>query len=183
MPPLPRESLIVLAATGVGLALVQTLRIWARGVAQRRRLALQSARAVAGEAQAEKLLARAGYRLLERQASGNWLVRVDGEERAVALRADFLVTRRGRRYVAEVKTGEEAPHIAAPATRRQLLEYRCAFAVDGVLLVDAEAARVHAVEFELPAPPPSLAWRPLALAFVVGILVGAALLMVVLQKM
>ena len=43
MPPLPRESLIVLAATGVGLALVQTLRIWARGVAQRRRLALVSA--------------------------------------------------------------------------------------------------------------------------------------------
>jgi hypothetical protein len=182
MPPLPRESLIVLAATGIGLALAQTLRLWARGVAQRRRLAAQSARALAGEAAAERLLTRAGYRLHARQASGSWRVRVDGEERAVALRADFIVTRRGRRYVAEVKTGDEAPQIAAPATRRQLLEYRCAFAVDGVLLVDAEAARVHAVEFELPAPPPSLALRARLLTFAIGLLAGAAVLLALLRK-
>jgi hypothetical protein len=168
----------------VGLALVQTLRLWARAVAQRRRLALQTARAVAGEAAAERLLARAGYRVQERQASGSWSVRVDGEERAVALRADFIVTRRGRRYVAEVKTGEEAPHIAAPATRRQLLEYRCAFGVEGVLLVDAEAGRVHAVEFKLPAPPrAALGLRARVVTFVIGIVVGAALVVVALQKL
>jgi hypothetical protein len=33
------------------------------------------------------------------------------------------------------------------ALRRQLLEYRFAFDVDGVLLVDADAARVSAIEF------------------------------------
>lgn len=171
--PLPRESLIVLAATGAGLALAQTLRLWARGYALRRRLIVQSARAAAGEERAAKLLSRAGYRVLERQANGEWNVRVDGESQRVSLRADFIVQRRGRRYVAEVKTGDDAPSIAAPATRRQLLEYRCAFAVDGVLLVDAEENRVHAVEFGLPAARPSL--RSLFFVFVAGLVAGVLL--------
>ena len=49
--------------------------------------------------------------------------------RAEAPRADeprvgaLLVERRGRRFVAEVKTGERAPDPLARPTRRQLLEY------------------------------------------------------------
>jgi hypothetical protein len=49
--------------------------------------------------------------------------------------------------VAEVKTGRWAPRLETAATRRQLLEYRFAFDVDGVLLVDADADRVSSIEF------------------------------------
>ncbi len=49
--------------------------------------------------------------------------------------------------MAEVKTGAAAPQLSTAATRRQLLEYRVAFDVDGVLLVDAEAGRVQRVVF------------------------------------
>ena len=174
MVTLPRESWIVLAATGGGLALVQTARLWWRAAAVRWRLAEQTARATAGEALAEKLLTRAGFTVEARQATQRWAVRVDGEAHEVTLRADFVVRRRGRRYVAEVKTGEAAPAITAPATRRQLLEYRCAFGADGVLLVDAEERRVHAIDFALPPTPSSL--RAVVAAFLVGLLVGAALL-------
>lgn len=45
-----------------------------------------------------------------------------------------------------MKTGKLAPRLDHAATRRQLLEYRVAFGVDGVLLVDAEAERVTVVE-------------------------------------
>ncbi|MGZ3427099.1 MAG: hypothetical protein ACXVCV_10650 [Polyangia bacterium] len=173
MVNLPRESWIVLAATGGGLALVQTARLWWRVASVRWRLAEQSARATAGEALAEKLLTKAGYRIEARQATQRWSVAVDGAAQSVTLRADFVVTRRGRRYVAEVKTGSDAPDIAAPATRRQLLEYRCAFGVDGVLLVDAEERRVHAVGFTLPPQPSSL--RAVFVALVAGALLGAAL--------
>jgi hypothetical protein len=174
MVTLPTESWIVLAATGGGLALVQTARLWWRAASVRWRLADMAARASAGEALAEKLLVRAGYRIEARQATERWSVRVDGEAHEVTLRADFVVARRGRRYVAEVKTGQTAPDVAAPATRRQLLEYRCAFAVDGVLLVDAEARRIHAVDFALPRPAaPSL--RAIAAALTAGLLLGAAL--------
>jgi hypothetical protein len=170
---LPRESWIVLAAAGGSLALVQTGRLWWRAAAVRWRLAEQSARATAGEALAEKLLVKAGYRIEARQATQRWSVRVDGEATEVTLRADFVVARRGRRFVAEVKTGDDAPQIAAPATRRQLLEYRCAFGVDGVLLVDAEARRVHAVDFALPPSRSSL--RSVVVALLAGALIGAAL--------
>lgn len=65
----------------------------------------------------------------------------------IELRADLLVRQGARRFVADVKTGAEAPKITTAATRRQLLEYRVAYAVDGVLLVDMASRRVHLVEF------------------------------------
>ena len=176
---LPRESWIVLAAAGGGVAVVQTARLWWRAASLRWRLAEQSARATAGEALAEKLLARAGFAVEARQVTRRWAVHVDGEAHEVTLRADFVVRRRGRRYVAEVKTGETAPAITAPATRRQLLEYRCAFAADGVLLVDAEEGRVHSVDFALPPTPSSL--RAIFVALVAGALAGAALALLMMQ--
>src|ERR1700751_386481 len=115
MVTLPRESWIVLAAAGGGLGLGQTARRWWRAASVRWRLAEQSARATAGEALAEKLLTKAGYRIDARQATQRWSVLVDGEAHEVTLRADYVVERRGRRYVAEVKTGQDAPEIAAPA--------------------------------------------------------------------
>ncbi len=149
MVTIPRESWMVLAATAGGIAVLQTARLWWRGAAVRWRLRDQAARAVAGELAAEKLLRKAGYRIEARQALQRWIVRVDGAPHEVLLRADFVVTRDRRRFVAEVKTGNEAPDIAAPATRRQLLEYRCAFAVDGVLLVDAELRQIYNIEFDV----------------------------------
>ncbi|MDB4930242.1 MAG: hypothetical protein JWM10_2726, partial [Myxococcaceae bacterium] len=92
-----------------------------------------------------------GYAVTARQAPASYDLAVDGERWAVSLRADLLVERDGRRYVAEVKTGRQAPRLETPATRRQLLEYGMAFDVDGVLLVDVDAGRVRAVEF--PAAP------------------------------
>ena len=56
------------------------------------------------------------------------------------------------------------------ATRRQLLEYALAYDVDGVLLVDMTAGRLHQVEF------PTLDRRaPPAIRFVLGVAVGIAL--------
>jgi hypothetical protein len=173
MVTLPRESWMVLAAAGGGIAVVQTARLWWRAASVRWRLRDQSQRAAAGEERAEKLLRKAGYHVEARQATRRWVVLVDGAPHEVTLRADFVVTRGRRRFVAEVKTGEDAPEIAAPATRRQLLEYRCAFGVDGVLLVDAEERRVHAVDFALPTPRSSL--HAAYVALLAGLMLGAAL--------
>jgi hypothetical protein len=73
-------------------------------------------------------------------------VRVDGEAVTFGLRADYLVARAGRRYIAEVKTGLLAPRLSHGPTRRQLLEYSAAFEVDGVVLVDADRASIAHVE-------------------------------------
>lgn len=148
---IPPEVLVAAAGAALFFGLVQTLRLaWQRG-RQRRRLDHVREQGAAGEARAEALLRELGYTILGRQVAGSYGVQIDGEPITVGLRADYVVAQGDRRYVAEVKTGRLAPRIDTPATRRQLLEYRVAFDVDGVLLVDADTRRVRSVVFPLPA--------------------------------
>ncbi len=100
-----------------------------------------------GEEHAELLLERAGYTIDDRQVTAHWTMWVDGAPQEVRCRADLIVSRRRRCYVAEVKTGDRAPDPTLPATRRQLLEYERAFDVDGLLLVDIPGERIREVAF------------------------------------
>jgi hypothetical protein len=144
---IPREALVAALALAVAIALLQAAahatRRWLRG----RRMALRMERAVEGEARAAAWLTELGYTILGAQVAVDHTVCVDGRDVIVALRADYLAEKDGARYVVEVKTGALAPRIETSATRRQMLEYRIAFDVDGVLLVDAEAGQVHVVSF------------------------------------
>lgn len=143
----PPGLLAIAAGIAALLALVQTLRLAVLRAAPRRRIAAARAAGAAGERRAEPLLEGLGYTVLARQAPARYALLLDGEPAEVGLRADLLVERDGRRFVAEVKTGKHAPRIESATTRRQLLEYHLAFEVDGVLLVDVDAGRVRAVEF------------------------------------
>lgn len=96
---------------------------------------------------AEEFLQQQGYEVLERQLTQRWQLQIDGQPQPVSCRADLLLRRRGRLYVADVKTGGKAPDPRSPATRRQLLEYFLVFAVDGVLIVDMEQRQIRAVAF------------------------------------
>ncbi len=175
---LPPEAPLVVPIALVALALValvQTLRLALRGRRLRRRLLQNAERGAWGEARAERLLERRGFRIVGRQVGARYDVVMDGEVVPVAVRADYVVDDGRGRYVAEVKSGELAPRIGTVATRRQLLEYCVAFqqlGASGVLLVDAEADLVRRVEF--PFPGPRLAARGRALRWLLaGIAAGA----------
>ena len=112
-----------------------------RGNARRQRVASEGERAAVGVLQAQ------GYQVVDRQVTGRWSLWVDGHDLPVHSRADLLVARGGRRFVAEIKTGDLAVDPTRPATRRQLLEYLLAFDVAGVLLVDMVQGTVHEVRF------------------------------------
>lgn len=127
------------------VAMASRWNAWRASTIARRR----SARAIRGEADAERLLIRRGFTILDRQLCLDWAIACDGDEHLVELRADLLVERDGRHYIAEVKTGDSAPLITNAATRRQLLEYCIAYQVDAVLLVDVEADRVSEISFPL----------------------------------
>ncbi len=148
-------------------------RLWIRWLWRRRR-----SRGRQGELDAEVLLIDHGYTILEDQASRDVTVQVDGQSHPYRLRPDYLVKKKGRRYVAEVKTGKKAPNPLYTSTRRQLLEYEVCFPEHGLLLVDMEASRVHEVSWrELrSAPRPGLsafqAWWLLAGAFALGLVAG-----------
>lgn len=141
-------------------------------------------RAVRGEAGAQALLERAGYAVVARQVPGSWTVCVDGRPATFGLRADYLVARGGRRYIAEVKTGRLAPRLSHGPTRRQLLEYGAAFDVQGVILVDADVETITHVDVDVFGGRASrrMRWWPLLASFTVtamllfgiGVFVGSA---------
>lgn len=114
---------------------------------RRRRHTRRARRAVAAERDAERVLERAGYRVEATQLAVAWPVTCGGQTTEYGLRADYLVSRNGQRYIAEVKHGAVVTQLSHGATRRQLLEYQLAYEVQGVLLVDMSRRQVHAVEF------------------------------------
>ncbi|MCB9628114.1 MAG: hypothetical protein H6725_12120 [Sandaracinaceae bacterium] len=164
----PVAAGVLLALTAVLVALVA--RKLVRSLRARRR----AARSVRGERRAAALLAAHGFRVLDAQLSLTYAPVLGGQPFPVLLRADYLVSRRGKRYVAEVKTGERAPSLAHAPTRRQLLEYSVAFDVDGVLLVDVEAGLVQDVEFPRGGLSAS-GWRLGPLVALAALLLAAAL--------
>ncbi|WP_155476425.1 hypothetical protein [Heliobacterium mobile] len=101
-----------------------------------------------GEQQAAKLLKQEGYSVIKAQPAGRMTMRVDGRPVEISVRADYLVTGKGKTFIAEVKTGDRAPRPTHGDTRRQLLEYSLVYQVDGVLLVDMAAKKIHRIEFE-----------------------------------
>jgi len=74
-------------------------------------------------------------------------VEVDGEIEEFTVRGDLIVKRRRRLYLAEIKGGPDVSRVGHRGTRRQLLEYACAFDVHGVLLVDTHRDVVQKVRF------------------------------------
>ena len=116
-------------------------------LAVRRRVATSRTLGRRGVDRALALLDRHGFEILEREVAATGLVQVDSRLEEYAVRADALVRRKGRVYVAEFKGGPSAASIRNRATRRQLLEYACVFGTDGILLVDANAGRVQYVRF------------------------------------
>jgi hypothetical protein len=139
-------ALVVLLAMAAGVALTLWLRRWFGRLSRKRR----GARAERAERNAAVLLEARGFEVIGRQVRQSWSIWADAEEVQFTLVADYLVQRGGRRWVAEVKTGERALDLRHGPTRRQLLEYRQAFAVDGVLLVDAEGQSLRSVHFREP---------------------------------
>lgn len=141
--PLWLVAVAVLAGALVAMVVGRVVRGW-RGSWRAR---VRAERAGAGEDGAAAMLRRAGYTIVARQARTWWSPLVDGEPHETELRADYLVEAGGEMFVAEVKTGDEAPRMSTAATRRQLLEYHVAFDVDGVLLVCPELGTIQRIEF------------------------------------
>ena len=108
----------------------------------------RSKRAVKGERAAEAILSQYGYHIVAQQHRARSQFYVDRKPVEIEVRLDFVVEKKGQRYIAEVKTGKNAPNPSWPATRRQLLEYSLIFPDWPILLVDVPAGEVHLIEFD-----------------------------------
>ncbi len=100
------------------------------------------------EVKAEKVLKNKGYKILEYQKRFYYDMALDNTKSIIELRPDYIVTKKRKIYVAEVKTGFSAPDIKNNKdTRRQILEYYFCIEIDGVLLVNMEEEAVYKIEF------------------------------------
>lgn len=140
---LPWLTLALLFSAALGALLAR----WAGGLQRRRRAKSRAAVATEGERAGAKLLERLGFAIVAVQPTERYRILVDSAPYEVQVRADYLVCRGGKRWVADVKTGNEAPRVENRGTRRQLLEYRLAYDVCGVLLVDMASREVREIEF------------------------------------
>ena len=83
-----------------------------------------------------------------------------------------MVKRRRRKYAVEVKTGKSADP-SHRNTRRQLLEYAKTYAVDGLLLLDADTERLYHVRFDPKTE--RFPWRAFGLGSSLGFAVSVGL--------
>jgi hypothetical protein len=174
--PLVRAGELRLLLGLSALALSVWACLWLRAAFERRSRRRRAVRAQRAERDAAGLLEAHGFLVLGRQVRQRWALSVDGRELPFTLVADYLVEREGQRWVAEVKTGERCLDLRHGPTRRQLLEYREAFAADGVLLVDAEGRTLRSVRFR--GPSEGRGRRRFALALVtfsIGLALGLTL--------
>ena len=137
------EPLLFALAAAI-LALLLIYRLVLRQM--RRRVRTHARLGRRAEHDGYRLLERRGYTVLSRQAQRDATLDVDGTTQTFTVRADAWVERDGRRFVAEIKSGQSAT-VTSRATRRQLLEYAYAFGIDEVLLVDPGEGTVAHVRF------------------------------------
>ena len=153
--------------------IVRFWRWWVSG-SDERALKRRQRRAFRAEEDAAGVLRAHGYTVISDQVEHSWTIHQNGEPFEVDLRADYLVSRGGKRYIAEVKSGMCAPSLSTAATRRQLLEYRVAYNVEGILLVDMEAVELSRVDFGDRVEGREISSRGTFLGVVMGMLVGGS---------
>lgn len=136
-------QLFLLAGAAIGVLLLW----WALSLKKTHSLKRIARRAQRGEEGAEALLIREGYSIISRQECAEVRMDVDGETHKSFVRVDLIVSKDGRNYLVEVKTGKQA-NVDLPNVRRQLFEYRHIFNTDGILFVDMNNESVSEISFE-----------------------------------
>lgn len=127
------------------------------------------------EKDAYELFKRQGFMVLDQQISTRVTYLVDGIAQESTVRADYLVSKDGKTYIAEVKSGGSAPNPTYPQTRRQLLEYALLFHNPNLLLVDMEAEEIREIQFPALDVSGHTPWPTLGRTVAWSLAIGAAL--------
>ena len=98
------------------------------------------------EKKAIKLLKKNGYKIESFQTTAKGKLLQDNETVTFFIRADLIVSKDKKKFIAEVKSGKAAS-IEEINTRRQLLEYSKVFNNNNLILIDTEKNKIKKIEF------------------------------------
>lgn len=138
----------VLACLAVAIVIGMAVATWAIRSYRSWKASRRSVLGNRAEQAAVRLLLRHGYQVIQARPVATAHIIVDGKRAEGVLRGDWLVSRRGFRFVAEVKSTGRAADPTLPETRRQLLEYWLCHPDCGLLLVDTDALTIQEIRFE-----------------------------------
>lgn len=149
------------------LVLIIAAVIWAQRWVDRHRRRRIARRAQGAERAALELLRSHGYVVVDTQVRRAWPVQHGAQHFDINLRADAMVERGNRRFIAEIKSTAFVADLRHGPTRRQLLEYAVAYGASGLLLVDMHAARIDEISFpQLSCPTAPQHWSLVAASVV-----------------
>ena len=100
-----------------------------------------------GEIRAKDYLLNRGFKIIAEQPSIKKNIFIDGQEFFYEIRADFIIQKKGKKALVEVKTGKEAVDPLSTNTRRQLFEYSYSYDIDKVYLLDADSMKMKEISF------------------------------------
>ena len=98
------------------------------------------------EQKAITLLKKNGYKIESFQTTAKGKLLQDDETVSFFIRADLIVSKDKKKFIAEVKSGKAAS-IEEIYTRRQLLEYSTVFNNKNLILIDIEKNKIKKIEF------------------------------------
>ncbi len=145
----------------LSLLFYQWFRSWQQRQVQLKRLK----RGKQLEQEARRFLTGKGFHILGEQVEISHDYEVNGEPHSSIIVLDYLVRKRGKIYIVEVKSGASATSIQNGGTRRQILEYDFVLKNDGIFLLDMEHHEMHLVKFFPKETPVRIRWFFILLFF------------------
>jgi len=138
--------IFILFVSGGIICLIFYIKIsnWLRAERLRKRFS----KSRQAEKEAEKILKKNGYAIIDTQKSKPLLITIGNKIHRYLVRIDYLARKSGKVYVVEVKSGEKIPYITNRETRRQMLEYYLAYQPSGILLLNMKNKSISEVKFQ-----------------------------------
>ncbi len=149
---------------------------------KKRAISQRLKKGIEAEKEAKIILEKNGYKIEEYQKNYKYTISQNQKSVEIDLRPDFLVSKHGKSYIAEVKYGEYVSNISSRETRRQLLEYCFALNQREILLVDVMKREISSIKFESEREKILIHQRKILTITVIILLLGLGLILFFMYK-
>lgn len=116
---------------------------------RKRKLIKRIKKAKRSEYKAIRFMESNGFEVIGLQKKCVYTLFIDNKPHKITVKADMIVKKGNKIYVAEVKSGEKVTSPKYTDTRRQLLEYYMVYRPSGLILVDMEKQELRTVEYSI----------------------------------
>lgn len=131
----------------IGFLLFITLKFKIKEFNKKRKQKKRFSRGLMLEDKARGFLKNKGYTIVGEQKACYHRYKVNNKSFESKIILDYVVEKKGKKYIVEVKSGKSAISVGDKNSRRQLLEYDFVVQNDGIFLLDMENRVMNLVEF------------------------------------